>query len=570
MKTNAAKTIKKFKTLTRLMSDKGGIKIRFSGEQCHTDFQSITLPVGDFNDPNYLELIEGAIDHEVGHIKWTDRKWTVKSHAEGSFYNCIRNAIEDIRMENSVVNTWPGAQFNLDRLVNQAINRGWFGLVEKASPAASVLQGVVLYYGRYTYCGQTQLKKHCESAINALNAHLSHDFTRRILAILDKIPTLKSNKDSFIMAGEIVELLKQEAQDSDDNQSGDSDDNQSGDSDDNHGGDSDDNHGGDSDDNHGGDSDDSQGGDSDDSQGGDSDDSQSGELSQFINNALSASDKDLITDLHEAVEKELAKMAHDFNGSCEEVNLDLVCREVKRKVIHGEVDYEQANKMSGLLSRELYKVIHGLNLKNTTYSSRGSSIDANRLAGVGAGNYSVFSSSRVTKAPNMAMSIVVDNSGSMGDYCMKIANTSALSLSLAIDKLKEVKSETLYYDSDDVMHLAKSFNEKAAAVKSQFAVHHHGGTITGAALYTALRRIATRPEQKKVIFLLTDGDTSFEDIPVLLSTLELAKTLNVKVVCVGILARKLGGFEDQEFLNVGNILELPRVLKKLVKANLLG
>ena len=554
MKTNAAKTIKKFKTLTRLMSDKGGIKIRFSGEQCHTDFQSITLPVGDFNDPNYLELIEGAIDHEVGHIKWTDRKWTVKSHAEGSFYNGIRNAIEDIRMENSVVNTWPGAQFNLDRLINQAINRGWFGLVEKGSPAASVLQGVVLYYGRYTYCGQTQLKKHCESAINALNAHLSHDFTRKILAILDKIPTLKSNKDSFIMAGEIVELLKQEAQDSDDNQNGDSDDNQSGDSDDSQSGDSDDN----------------QGGDSDDNQSGDSDDSQSGELSQFINNALSASDKDLITDLHEAVEKELAKMAHDFNGASEEVNLDLVCRQVQRKVISGEVDYEQANKMSGLLSRELYKVIHGLNLKNTTYSSRGSSIDANRLAGVGAGNYSVFNSSRVTKAPNMAMSIVVDNSGSMGDYCMKIANTSALSLSLAIDKLKEVKSETLYYDSDDVMHLAKSFNEKTAAVKSQFAVHPHGGTITGAALYTALRRIATRPEQKKVIFLLTDGDTYFEDVPVLLSTLELAKTLNVKIVCVGIYAHKLGGFEEQEFLNVEDILELPRVLKKLVKANLLG
>jgi cobalamin biosynthesis protein CobT len=403
---------------------------------------------------------------------------------------------------------------------------------------------------------------------------------------LDKIPTLKSNKDSFIMAGEIVELLKQEAQDSDDSQSGDSDDSQSGDSDDSQSGDSNDSQGGDSNDSQsgdsndsqsgdsndsqGGDSDDSQGGDSNDSQSGDSDDSQSGELSQFINNALSASDKDLITDLHEAVEKELAKMAHDFNGASEEVNLDLVCRQVKRKVIYGEVDYEQANKMSGLLSRELYKVIHGLNLKNTTYSSRGSSIDANRLAGVGAGNYSVFSSSRVTKAPNMAMSIVVDNSGSMGDYCMKIANTSALSLSLAMDKLKEVKSETLYYDSDDVMHLAKSFNEKAAAVKSQFAVHPHGGTITGAALYTALRRIATRPEQKKVIFLLTDGDTYFEDVPVLLSTLELAKTLNVKVVCVGILAQKLGGFEEQEFLNVGDILELPRVLKKLVKANLLG
>ena len=49
------------------------------------DYNSITLPVGDLENPDYLELLEGAIDHEVGHLRWTDRTWTAKSYEKGVF-----------------------------------------------------------------------------------------------------------------------------------------------------------------------------------------------------------------------------------------------------------------------------------------------------------------------------------------------------------------------------------------------------------------------------------------------------------------------------------------------------
>ena len=565
MNNKAAKTIKKFKTLTRLMSDKEGIKINFSGNQCFTDFKSITLPIGDFTDKNYLELIEGAIDHEVGHLKWTDKNWTAKSHAQGQFFNGLRNAIEDVRMERAVSAVWPGAHFNLSKLVAQAIRRQWFMLPTENCPPAKQVLALVLFYGRFTYCEQHQLKEFSTTALTILESSLGEDVVASIVELLDTIPTLKSNQCSFELTEKIVSLLKDQQDNSDDDSDGDSDDNSDGDSDDDSDGDSDDNSDGDSD----GDSDDNSDGDSDDNSDGDrkSKDSKKGSSSKFIKDALNAGSEDLIQDLHEAVRELLEEEATEYQNSADIDRADFCFFNVERHDANGPINTGLAAQLSGRVSRELQRVVQGLNVTTTAYSKRGGQIDGTKLAGVPAGNHSVFQTTNRSKSPNMAFSILVDNSGSMGDKAMAIANVSSLALAMGLDKLKGVTSEVLYYNSSSQMHCAKAFSEKARATAGFFGVKSYGGTMTGHALITAIKRLAVRPEERKTIVILSDGDTA--DICELRYALELANSLSIKVVCLGILAYSLDGFEDQEFININELNALQPALRRVIKSKII-
>ena len=560
---NKSKLIKKFKTLTRVMSNRGDIKINLSGSKCFTDFQSITLPIGNFEDQDYLELLEGAIDHEVGHLQWTDKHWTRKSHEQGEFFNGIRNAIEDIRMERMVCNEWPGAIFNLTRLVTQAIKRGWFCEPTAEASPSLLVHAVVLYYGRFKYNQHSQLSNFSEKSIELFAEKLGKDTTNKVIALLDSIPQLKSNKDSYFLTEKIVSLLK-DLKDSDDNQSGDSDDNQSGDSDDNQSGDSDDNQSGDSDDNQSGDSDDNQSGDSDDNQSGDSQ-----SIQKFIDDCINADESQMIPDLHEQVNKELEKISEqEYVNSNDEVLMDFNAPNIENhdNNLNGNVDVVLAKKIANSANRELQKVVYGLKRHCVNFSKSGSIIDANRLSGVKAGNFNVFKSERITKAPTMAVSVLVDRSSSMTSSEMRAANTSALSLNIALDKLKGVASECLYFSSGN-LNLAKSFKQSAKSVSNNFGVKEYGYTYTGLSLYAAVRRLVLRDEQKKLVIIITDGDAS--DPKFLEKSLEMAETLDIQVLCIGIATGHLTGFENQELISINDASELPNVLKNAIKGKLI-
>ncbi|WP_064663679.1 hypothetical protein [Pseudoalteromonas sp. MQS005] len=560
---NKSNLLKKFSTLTRVMSNRGDIKVRIFGGSAYTDFSSITLPVGDFNDKDYLELLEGAIDHEVGHIQWTCAEWTKRSHQQGEFFNGVRNAIEDVRMERKVCGEWPGAFINLKRLVTQAMNRQWFCDPISITNPAMIIQAVILYYGRCVFCEQSQLKEFSDSAVKILSSIIGDKSTNELIRLLNTIPDLDSNKDSFNLTVKIIDWLKKlNLDDSDDSQDGDSSDSQDGDSDDSQDGDS-----GDSQD---GDSGDSQDGDSDDSQDGDSSGHDEQEIKDFINASLNASSSDLMDDLHERVNKELEKKSIDHQNDSNASDIDFYVPSILNKGEYqttGPLDIDFAKKLSTPISRELHKVIYGLDNRSISYAKHGHNIDCNRLAGIKAGNYNVFKTERVTKAPTMAISLLVDRSSSMDKTMMMHANNSALAINLAIDKLKGVSSECLYYSAGDMLSV-KPFEATARASISNFRVSSSGGTLTGIAMHTSLRRLALRKEQKKLLIIISDGDTS--DFKFVQESLEIAETLDINVVCLGICASKLIGFEEQEFISIKDAMDLPKTLKLAVKSKLIA
>ncbi|NUJ23229.1 VWA domain-containing protein [Pseudoalteromonas sp. 0802] len=600
---NKSKLLKRFRMLSRVMSNRGDITINLTGNRCYTDYNSITLPVGDLENPDYLELLEGAIDHEVGHLRWTDRTWTAKSYEKGAFFNAIRNGIEDIRMERMVCLEWPGAILNLSKMVTQGIKKGWFSKPTDSFPPSLLLQAVVVYYGRYKINDQVQLKEFCEIALALLTDCIGQKPVHDLILLLDTIPALRSNQHSYELTEQIIQLLKKiefKPGDSQGNDSGDSQGNDSGDSQDSQGNDSGDSQGDDSGDSQGNDSGDSQGDDSGDSQGNDSGDSQgddsgdsqgndsgdsqgndsgdsqgqnssvSQQVINFVNECLNADESQLMADLHEQVNNELEKMADEVRSSNDmeqliDLNAPLISKNDRGTV--GTAELNLAKRLSTPISRELHKIIYGLDRKSVNFSKQGRTVEANRLAGVKAGNFNVFKSERITKAPTMAISVLVDRSSSMSAVEMNGANTSALAINLAIDKLKGVNSECIYYSAGD-LYEAKCFKSTTKAVKDNFRVSSRGGTHTGLSLYSVIRRLSLRVEQKKVVFIITDGQAS--DLKYLEKSIEMSELLGIQIVCIGINTGMLYGFENQELLNIQTVEELPSILKQVIKNKLIA
>ncbi|MBC7010337.1 VWA domain-containing protein [Pseudoalteromonas sp. BZK2] len=573
---NKSKLLKRFRMLSRVMSNRGDITINLTGNRCYTDYNSITLPVGDLENPDYLELLEGAIDHEVGHLRWTDRTWTAKSYEKGAFFNAIRNGIEDIRMERMVCLEWPGAILNLSKMVTQGIKKGWFSKPTDSFPPSLLLQAVVVYYGRYKINDQVQLKEFCEIALALLTDCIGQKPVHDLILLLDTIPALRSNQHSYELTEQIIQLLKKiefkpgdsQGDDSGDSQGNDSGDSQGNDSGDSQGNDSGDSQGNDSGDSQGNDSGDSQGDDSGDSQGNDSGDSQ--QVINFVNECLNADESQLMADLHEQVNNELEKMADEVRSSNDmgqliDFNAPLISKNDRGTV--GTAELNLAKRLSTPISRELHKIIYGLDQKSVNFSKQGRTVEANRLAGVKAGNFNVFKSERITKAPTMAISVLVDRSSSMSAVEMNGANTSALAINLAIDKLKGVNSECIYFSAGD-LYEAKCFKSTTKAVKDNFRVSSRGGTHTGLSLYSVIRRLSLRVEQKKVVFIITDGQAS--DLKYLEKSIEMSELLGIQIVCIGINTGMLYGFENQELLNIQTVEELPSILKQVIKNKLIA
>lgn len=104
--------------LARIISSQHGIRIVFKGQGASTDGKTINLPSTAELTPELMTDMQGFIDHEVAHCKFTDfpefRKALVGRG--GRFQKELLNAVEDSRIEIAMVDEFPGCRMNLDAL----------------------------------------------------------------------------------------------------------------------------------------------------------------------------------------------------------------------------------------------------------------------------------------------------------------------------------------------------------------------------------------------------------------------------------------------------------------------
>jgi hypothetical protein len=101
------------------------------------------------------EVLEGGIDHELGHDHETDPTYDGRAVFQNPLMHCMWNAIEDPRMELGFFVKFPGARRHIARTLEIMTSRGCFRAPLPTDHPSAVLMGYLRDRLRFEVLGQT-------------------------------------------------------------------------------------------------------------------------------------------------------------------------------------------------------------------------------------------------------------------------------------------------------------------------------------------------------------------------------------------------------------------------------
>lgn len=108
--------MKVLEKVAKALSRNYGITVRFKGTKAHTDYKSITLPMlPEDLDENDEAKVRGYCDHEIGHLLETDPEVTKLAYTAGSKVKRMRGLLEDFRIERGIAGRYIGTKVNMER-----------------------------------------------------------------------------------------------------------------------------------------------------------------------------------------------------------------------------------------------------------------------------------------------------------------------------------------------------------------------------------------------------------------------------------------------------------------------
>ena len=584
---NIAK-VKKIAKAINALAKNDSVQVSVGGDTAYSTGGSINIPIGDFSDPRFMKMVQGYIDHEIGHESETEHGYMAKAISiGGNLMGSILNALEDARMENSRGNIYPGARINLEVLFSIAIEDEIIpNPNDMKQNIMEVIFSYILHASRELVCGYTAT--HASLALSIIRQSAGDVFADGLVELLKESPSMKTTYCAFQLAEKIYNYLDQsvnnpppkqqpqpgQSQDSDDADSGSSSD--SNDDDDSQGqSDSNDDDGsqgqsGSNDDD--GSQGQSESNDDDGSSSEGSADSSSpdgnDESSSSPNSGLQGvkADLDTLHDYHEEVQDCITDKARNYDDVD---TAELQCLRIDKASNATTVSFDLAGwrSLSSKFARTLQKVIIDKTETLKMASSTGRRIMRSKLASSQLGNDDVFEYREETEALDSSVMLLVDASGSMGFDNMREANKTALGFAKGFQRMG-IDIEVNYYGvynqiaSRNEIYTAKEFGKKLDV--SKFSVASSGTTPTEEALFYALVRMSNQTQQNKIIFLITDGQPDCGNSVQMVH--EKLVNAGVKVIPIGLGTKSVQGFKNSVY--AANSEEVNNALKNAIKKKL--
>lgn len=609
----------KARAMANIMSPRGDISIKLvkSGSPFATK-DAIHIPEGDWADPKYLALVEWYINHELGHIKFTDFS-SLPRIAKNRLLMNLTNAVEDARMEKAVINAYPGMEIENASGVNIWKQEGKFSTPQPDNSPMQLVFSYVLYKGRSSI-GQN-LHEEANLALTFIRQQAGDEFADKLVDIMSGLDQCKHTDDAISIAEKVLELLQDESNDQDDqddenDDSNDSDDNSeqsnddgnsdsnsdSSDSDDG----SDNGSGNDSSDDGGteGDSDDSSDGQGsgsdgeDDSnqdgnggqgegdnqddgdtqnesgegdQSGDENSAQSGsgngsdKAKKFAEAALDEGKKAETEDLHEELQESIGELAEQARN---EGRAGIDC-DGEFEPLSIITDTPELGYVSNAAERYAQSIGQAFNQHRLTkkgqvtkrYDRSGKRIDASKISGVNAGNFNVFVNPTERRNLGFNLALLVDVSISMKNGGnIHLANDAAYGVMKGLQPHRDVKTACYHYPFANSIIETKGWTQP---VNKNMAVPAVGSsTPTGEALQSILMRmISFNASGEKVICVITDGRCNVETVK---AAKQLADEMGVHLVAIGIGVSEVSGFDESNSVCINDCSELQLKLSELV------
>lgn len=449
-----------------LVSRASGFTVSFGASRTaaiRLDTMEIMVPKSWLNLSH--DALLGTLLHEAnGHGRRTSPSLLVRGTFQSSAHQALWNVLEDVRIERAVWCDWPGARRMLsataDSVAPLSLGALKRELAEKKLNKVNIGTYYTLGYGRSNVLGQVSFQQVAETSEKALVAAIGRKQVEAIKRIIDKTPTLpvdiSGTEKTVAAAAEILALLRGVNNPS--NTPGDD---------------------------------------------GDTD----GEPGDEGDNVISTDLGDMLQDLLATKMQKAAPRLREHE---------------KSGVNFGTQD--ERDEARGMVQTAFYGLSDSLREVTSrgreSFAQSGQRVNTKRAMMPARHGYNVFSSRTQGEEVNASVHVLLDGSGSMcSGFNMFAAVASTMTGRLRLSRYAAaaaVADELLAVcDEQNIPTTVATFGcglaeldrPENSRLPLMLPVAGSGGTILEDALPTLIAKIALSGEQKKVVVIITDGDT---------------------------------------------------------------
>ena len=524
--------------------EKFGVKVLIQGQDAFTDGERIVIPTANPDDPHYQQIAWGYLAHEAAHIRHTNFEMVQKASSK-PIRKALLNIIEDVRIENELAKDYPGTRRSISQVIEYMVDTQQMCVPEQLEPASN-LQAWLLFRLRCHFLGQKALTPLYQAVDERVRQLFPAAAMSRLSAMLTAVPSLASTGEVLKLVDAIVAMLKEESrppQDESDADSG-NDIGQDASNDSNN-------------------SSDSQTPEADSSAMGDAaetGDSDHSDQADNLRQALEASAAQFEPDTFAQVAEVLSEQAEGHQGV---TPLSLPQAE------HAMLGDEAILTLSASESAQIRARLRGMvqsSQDNRNHAKRhGLRVATHRLAASQAGESRLFIQRQPRIAPNAAVHLLVDISGSMGKPIgegnrkyFHVANEAALALAMALEGIPGVVPAVSYFPGihqevsiallpkQSVRHRAACFDQKP-----------RGCTPMAQAMWFAANSLLAQKQKRKLMIVLTDGDP--DDWAATHDIVDRCRRSGFELLGIGIQTRSVEKFFPQSIV-INDVKDLKREL----------
>lgn len=170
---------------------------------------SVNIPyLPDDASDEFIAAIQGFLDHEVGHVLYTDNEVVKKAAKAGSRIANIHNIIEDIYIERKMQQGFRGAVTNLDTMRRFFFEKSCAGALQKELDAGNVegARGYAMVMAFRAWGGQTLFKDlikqpHIAELVEPITKKMGPD-------LIDAMGRCNSSQECFDLAKRVTKALE--------------------------------------------------------------------------------------------------------------------------------------------------------------------------------------------------------------------------------------------------------------------------------------------------------------------------------------------------------------------------
>lgn len=524
--------------------EKFGVKVLIQGQDAFTDGERIVIPTANPDDPHYQQIAWGYLAHEAAHIRHTNFDMVQKASSK-PIRKALLNIIEDVRIENELAKDYPGTRRSISQVIEYMVDTQQMSVPEQLEPASN-LQAWLLFRLRCHFLGQKALTPLYQAVDERVRQLFPAAAMSRLSAMLTSVPSLASTGEVLKLVDAIVAMLEEESRPPQDESDADNGNDIGQDAS--------------NDSNNSCDSQTPETGSSAMGDAAETGDSDNSDQADNLRQALEASAAQFEPDTFAQVAEVLSEQAEGHQGVT-----PLSLPQAEQAMLGDEAILTLSASESAQIRARLRGMVQSSQDNRNHAKRHGLRVATHRLAASQAGESRLFIQRQPRIAPNAAVHLLVDISGSMGKPIgegnrkyFHVANEAALALAMALEGIPGVVPAVSYFPGihqevsiallpkQSVRHRAACFDQKP-----------RGCTPMAQAMWFAANSLLAQKQKRKLMIVLTDGDP--DDWAATHDIVERCRRSGFELLGIGIQTRSVEKFFPQSIV-INDVKDLKREL----------